>query len=265
MTRFGAGADAGAVAASLDRFGYAIVEGVLDAAAVASAHAELSAMLAGEPLGAHEYVGLRTRRAGRLFARTRSMDAAAVWPLLHAVLDIVIGDHQLTAPTVIELLPGEEAGAWHHDDYFYPLRRPHVPLVVNTLWAIDDFTAANGATQLLARSHLWGEGRLPLHERPVIAEMPAGSVVLFQGTLWHRNGDNLTDASRIAVSLEFAASWLRPQETLTLSVPPRVVAGLDPALRELLGYGMSPRGLGHVGGRHPLEALPDLAREPWGD
>jgi hypothetical protein len=41
----------------------------------------------------------------------------------------------------------------HRDDGKYPIARPHQELIVNTMWALDDFTPTNGATVLLPRSH----------------------------------------------------------------------------------------------------------------
>ena len=48
----------------------------------------------------------------------------------------------------------------HTDDGFYPLPRPRKALGAATIWAIDDFTADNGATDIVASSHEWGD-RLP--------------------------------------------------------------------------------------------------------
>ena len=50
--------------------------------------------------------------------------------------------------------PGEVAQVLHHDDGIYPLLRPHPEVVLNTMWALDDFTEANGATRIVAGSHV---------------------------------------------------------------------------------------------------------------
>ena len=66
--------------------------------------------------------------------------------------------------------------------------------------------------------------------------MPAGSVMLFVGSIYHGGGANTTDKARLGVILEFCAGWVRPQENHVLGVPKEIVAGLDPRLQELLGY-----------------------------
>jgi len=45
----------------------------------------------------------------------------------------------------------------HRDQSVYPLPPDFPPVVVNTMWALDDFTEANGATRLVPGSHRWGE------------------------------------------------------------------------------------------------------------
>jgi len=63
--------------------------------------------------------------------------------------------------------------------------------------------------------------------------------------------------------MEYCASWLRPQETHLLLVPPELARTLPPRLRELLGYNVYPPFLGYVDGRHPDRIVePDAPRRP---
>ncbi|WP_216651544.1 cyclophilin-like fold protein [Actinomadura litoris] len=72
--------------------------------------------------------------------------------------------------------PGEDAQLLHPDDGFYPVPRPRPELSVATIWAIDDFTEANGATVLIPGSHRWPDGRTPTGaDSRLAAAMPAGS------------------------------------------------------------------------------------------
>ena len=89
----------------------------------------------------------------------------------------------------------------------------------------------------------------------VRAVMPAGSVMLYVGSLWHGGGANRTDRSRLGVAIEYCASWLRAQETQLLVVPPALARTLPPRLRELLGYDIYPPFVGYVDGRHPARVL----------
>jgi len=246
------------VVSALERDGAVVVEGVLDRAGVRAASEDLWAVLAGTPGGRNAFEGTRTRRVYALFAKTRSLDAPATDPLVLGVLDHVLGHYQLSAPTGIAIGPGEVAQVLHHDDAIYPIPRPHDEVVVNTMWALDDFTEANGATRLVPGSHRW-VGRAPTPDTPTVAaEMPAGSVLFYLGSVWHGGGANRTGTPRLGVVLEYAASWVRPQENHFLGVPADVVRSLPGRLQELLGYNIRPPFMGYVDGRHPRRVLEGL-------
>jgi ectoine hydroxylase-related dioxygenase (phytanoyl-CoA dioxygenase family) len=257
-----AGASIDDVVGVLDENGYAVVEGLLRPDEVAATRAELSEVLAAVPLGRNSSEGFRTRRIYALFAKTRAFDGAAVHPLVLGVLDRVLGHYQLSAPTGIEIGPGEVAQVLHHDDSVYPLPRPHGQVVLTTMWPLDDFTEANGATRVVPGSHRWVERTPDASTAPVPAELRRGSVMFYLGTLWHGGGANQTDRPRLGVILEFVASWLRPQENHVLAVPPEVVRGLPERLQELLGYNVHPPFLGYVDGRHPRRLLEEDAPCP---
>ncbi|EUA33797.1 phytanoyl-CoA dioxygenase family protein [Mycobacterium xenopi 3993] len=81
-------------------------------------------------------------------------------PRVLAVLDrLLMPNYLLSALQVINIQPGESAQLLHHDDGFYPIPRPRAPLAAATIWAIDDFTADNGATVVVPGSHRWGRRR----------------------------------------------------------------------------------------------------------
>ena len=61
------------------------------------------------------------------------------------MLDSVLRHYQLSAPTGIEIGPGEVDQVLHHDDSIYPLPIPHQEVVLNTMWPFDDFTVENRA------------------------------------------------------------------------------------------------------------------------
>src|SRR3954451_974295 len=209
----------------LQRDGYAVVESLLPADEAEQVRGGLREVLDRTPTGRNDFEGFSTRRIYALFAKTRAFDALATHPLLLDVLDRVLGaSYQLSAPTGIEIGPGEKAQVLHTDDSIYPLPRPHPEVVLNTMWALDNFTVENGATRLVPGSHRWTD-RWPAEEdATVTVTMLAGSVLFIAGTLWHGGGANATDRTRLGVLLEYAAGWLRPQENHVIAVPPDVVA-----------------------------------------
>ena len=250
-----------AVLAAMAQDGYALVEDVLSPGEVAETKEDLERVLATTPEGRNDFEGHATRRIYALFAKTRRFDGPATHPLLLGVLDRFLGQYQLSAPTGIQIGPGEVAQVLHRDDSIYPLPVPHGEVVLNTMWPLDDFTEANGATRIVPGSHRWEPGRRPRPDDATItAEMRAGSVLFYTGSIWHGGGANRTDRPRLGVILEYAASWLRPQENHVLAVPREVASGLDERLQELLGYNIHPPFMGYVDGRHPRRVLQQSGR-----
>jgi ectoine hydroxylase-related dioxygenase (phytanoyl-CoA dioxygenase family) len=256
MSTLTAAAPVDDVVASLEHDGYAVVEGLLDRDETARIRAELSRILVEVPTGRNDFEGYRTKRIYAIFAKTRALDGAATHPQVLGALDRFLGEHYLlSAPTGIEIGPGEVAQVLHHDDGIYPVAHPHPELVTNVMWAFDDFTEANGATRIVPGSHRGALREAGPETVTVAAEMPAGSAMIYLGSVWHGGGANRTDRARLGVAIEYIAGWLRPQETQLLAVPPETVRALPERLQALLGYDVYPPFVGYVDGRHPRRLL----------
>jgi len=244
------------VAQRLTDDGYVIITGMMDADGVQAARADLDRVLRTTRTGRNSFEGFDTQRIYALFAKTRTFDAAATGPLLLGVLDQVLGHYQLSAPVGIRIGPDEKAQVLHRDDSIYPLTEPHPPVVVNTMWPLDEFTLENGATRFIPGSHAWEPGRRPGPDDEIeIAVMSPGSAMFYLGSLWHGGGANRTAQPRLGVILEYAAGWLRPQENHCLAVPRQTVRHLPERLQELLGYNIYPPFVGYVDGSHPRKTL----------
>lgn len=247
-------ASADAVLREMEAVGYSIVEGVLPPDNLAQKRGVLSDLLASAAAGSNSFLGRRTRRVYTLLAKTRSFDDLVLNPLLLTVMDRVLTHYQLCVATAIEIGPREIAQTLHADDGVYPLPHLGTPLTVNSMWAIDDFTEENGATRIVSGSHR-GADKKSEDALAVAACMPAGSVLIYYGNVLHGGGANLTGLPRVGVVIEYAVSWIRPQENLGLSYPPSLARGLPTRLQELMGYNLYPPFLGYVDGQHPLGLL----------
>ena len=240
---------------TLGHDGYVIVKGALSAQELKSIRAELAPHFDRQMFGRNAFEGHKTQRVYGLLGKSRRFDPLAEHPAVMAACEEILGPgFLLSVAHAILIHPGEQQQSLHHDDSFYPLTRPRRALGVSTIWAIDDFTADNGATTIVPGSHTWGSERPePEDAHPVI--MPAGSLLIFQGTLFHGGGENRSDGSRLALTLQYCPPWARQQENFVLGVPREVVPDLSTRLQELIGYSIHPPFMGHVDGRHPLKAL----------
>ena len=146
-------------------------------------------------------------------------------------------NYQLHFSSAIQIGPGESSQILHRDRGVWGGYIPRkIETQFSTVWAINDFTKENGATQVVPGSHKWDKNRQPQIEEIAYAEMKAGSVFIYTGSVLHGGGTNNTDEPRLGVFLHYAPSWLRQEENQYLSCPPEVAKDFSPELRSLIGY-----------------------------
>ena len=231
--------------------GYVVLERVVPEDLVAELVDRVDAAMVrhGVGFGANTFLGHRTRRLFNLLARD---PAFARVPMFEPVLDVAAGvlDEGLlvSSMTAIEMHPGQMPQPFHADDGSIPLPRPHVPITCVAIWALTDFTEENGATRLVPGSHradrIPTKGEQP--ERFVSAVMPAGSVLVYNGSVWHGGGENRSDTRRMGIVSNYCAGWVRHEENQLLALSPDQVAAFPPRLRRMVGYGIYRGLIGHV-------------------
>jgi len=111
-----------------------------------------------------------------------------------------------------------------------------IPLMLNMLVMLDDFTLENGATYLLTGSH-----RVPEKPSDEIffnnadrAVGKAGSILLFNSNLWHAAGKNKMAVARRALTMAFTRPFMKQQ----LDYPKALdnVEVLSDNLKQILGF-----------------------------
>jgi ectoine hydroxylase-related dioxygenase (phytanoyl-CoA dioxygenase family) len=183
-----------------------------------------------------------------------------VLPIVERVLDRGCLVSSLSS---IAIDPGETAQPLHADDQLIPLPRPHVPLVCNTMWAVTDFTEENGATRLVPGSHRLDHAPVLGDTTPTIAAgMRRGSVLVYNGSLWHGGGANRTSSRRVGIAMNYCAGWMRQQENQQLGIPLEVARGFGPRLRKLCGFGIYRGLLGHIDKCSPVDLLDGTGPRP---
>lgn len=194
-----------------------------------------------------------------VMAKSRAADEAALEPLLRMIISALLGiDFVFHAGAIVTAhSPGCTAQQPHRDDAsFYALPRPRMPLVVTAAIALDDFTTENGATRLAPESCWWERSREAREHDYVPVTMPAGSVLFWDGAVFHGAGANTTpDRTRRTLFLNYTRGWLRTQLNQFLAVPRAQVLAMPAALQKDLGYTTSLRSLGECDGLAPIDYL----------
>ena len=260
----------------LDEDGYVILPSLLPPTQVRAIKDALAPYLRGEKMGRNDFEGYESERVYALLAKSPVFADLAAHPLVLDVCEHVLGPNfMLSACLAINTHPGENAQPLHFDDSFYRVPRPRPAYGVSAFWAIDDFTQDNGPTEIIPGSHKWGSDapvgvsfydafvngkKVPVEDHPDLQQviMPAGSLMLTPGTLWHRGGANNSNGSRLAITPQYCVAWGRQMETMLLSVPPEIVAKYPERIQQLLGYSIHPPFMGHANGMHPTRTLKEL-------
>ncbi len=244
-----------ALMAQVEAQGFVVINDIVPPDEIAAIRAALEPHFTSHT-GRNNFEGFGTRRLYAVLEKTFACNRLVEHPVILGLLDRILEPNYLLSQLqAIDILPGEAAQPLHHDDAFYPVPRPRAPLGAATIFAIDDFTAENGATLVIPGSHRWDD-RTPGPQdraRPVV--MKAGSVVFFVGTLWHGGGANRSAGGRLCVTAQYCAPWCRQQENFALSVSRERVKLCSEHIRRLLGYSIHPPFMGFVNGLHPKRLL----------
>jgi hypothetical protein len=261
IPRFQANADSHEIVQGLQAAGCAVIERLVPTSLLDRVREELGPFLDTTPFGPDDFSGRRTRRTGGLVARSATCRDVIMHPLVLAVVGKVLAhatSFQLHLTQVIAIGPDEPGQPIHRDQWafdFFPFPSGY-EVQCNTLWAMTDFTEENGATRVVPGSnHAADRLEIPYHETQP-AEMPAGSVLLYTGAVYHGGGANRSDHVRSGLNLTYALSWLRQEENQYLAVPADVARELPEPLLRLMGYAKGAYALGYVDDlRDPLEVL----------
>jgi ectoine hydroxylase-related dioxygenase (phytanoyl-CoA dioxygenase family) len=249
-----------------DQDGYVVLERLIDPAAVQALTDALLKLEASHGFGYAKtsFEGFRTVRINNLLVYDELFWDVALQPeILQLAESILDPELLLSSLCTLTLGPGQEEQPLHEDTQLLPLPRPRAPISVNAIWALSDFTAENGATQIVPGSHKYDSApRYGADVKTVPATMPAGSVMLFDSALWHKGGANTSADRRYALSCYYCAGWMRQQENLQLGIPREIAARFPLRLQQLCGYGIYKGQYGHIDNRDPVTLLGQQAGKP---
>ncbi len=240
-----AGDDLDIMYRALDEAGCLVVHDMVDAQTLAAVRSDLGEHMAAAKAADDRpddfYPGL-TRRVVALMHRSPTTRDLMMHPVVTQLGDRHLltncNKWQLNVSAALEVGPGAREQVLHREEDlypFFPVPRPN--LIFATMWAISDFTADNGGTQLVPGSHRWDAGRVAQPDEIVRAEMPAGSALFWLGGTLHGAGANITDDGwRYGIVLTFTLGWLRQEENQHLSMPLADAVALPADVQTRLGF-----------------------------
>ena len=228
---------------ALDTDGFIVLEEVISPDWLAELRHAFDAVhnCEGDKAGAEVAQMEGVRRLADLVNKGSVFDAVYLQPeLLTAVFHVLQRPFKLHSLNGHDPLPGSGLQVLHAD-WGQPAAPGGPYHVANSLWMLDDFTQANGATRCVPGSHL-KPGRITDHVTDRMADHPdqvhltgrAGSVAVFNGSLWHSSYVNLGGAPRRTLHCAFIAREHPQQTNQREYLQPATAQRLSPLARYIL-------------------------------
>jgi hypothetical protein len=255
------------ILSDFDTYGYAVLHDAVPAEDVAAMRRELMPLLECQPGYTDE---LFVNRQGLLNDHP-AFDALLRSPGHHAIARHMFGTgegaYKYGGSGVVLAKPGTTKSAGYHSDVPYNAFggvQPDAPLMLNSIYALTDFSTQTGATKLVPLSHHARRGPPARAEgqglrHAISVEMRAGSVLVFHGRLWHTTGDNTSEEARLGVSVVWCHPHLDCVSCGWDPLRPDVIARQPAALRPRL---LHKRGVPRRPEQRALRVVTRLRDEP---
>lgn len=180
--------------------GYCVIPNLLPAGAIEELDGDLAEDFDRTPFCRGGFYGSRTKRFGRLLARSAMtaelVQHELVLGVVRAVMSPWCDTIQLNLTQALALHPGAPPQLPHRDQDMWRGSVGEVEYLVNVMWPFTRYTAENGATMVWPNSH----GRKALDPEPpageFAAELEPGSALLFLGSTLHGAGGNSSSEVR---------------------------------------------------------------------
>jgi len=263
IAHFSPDAPTAAMLAAVQEDGAIIIDGLIDSATLTRLRSETDPFMEATENGPDDFAGRLTTRTGGLVLRSAGccdlIQNTVILDLCDKFLLEYCQRYQLHLTQIIRIRPGQGAQPIHRDRWAWGTHLAHVEPQLNTIWALTDFTAENGATRVVPGSTKWPDERTAKDDEITQATMKAGSVLVYTGAVFHSGGENRSENDRIGLNITYSLGWLRQEENQYLSAPPELAKTLPRALQELIGYAMGQYALGYYSPPGAPGEKPDIA------
>ncbi|MDG2535256.1 phytanoyl-CoA dioxygenase family protein [Sphingomonas sp. HITSZ_GF] len=248
--------------------GYCILPNALPSTTIKALDEDLTQAFAETPFCQGGFYGERTKRFGRLLARSPHAADLVMHPEILGIAEHVLGPWcdciQLNLTQAIALHPGALPQLPHRDQDMWRGPVGTIEYLVNVMWAFTPYRELNGTTLLWPDSH----GARALEPNPdtapIAIELDPGDALVFLGSTLHGAGGNRSFTIRRGAIISYCLGWLKPYENQWLAYPPETARHFPPDLAALVGYRQHRPNLGNYEGQCPSILLHDAPNQAIG-
>ena len=257
-----------ALTAAIDRWserllvdGFCVIPDLLPPAQIAALDTDLAADFESTPFCQGRFYGERTKRFGRLLARSPRAAALVQHELVLGVVERVLSpwcdNFQLNLTQAIAVHPGALPQMPHRDQDMWRGEIGEVEYLVNVMWPFTAYTRENGATRVWPESHGHRALLPPVEASEQVPEYEPGSALLMLGSTLHAAGGNRSGEVRRGMIAGYSLGWLKTYENQFLAYPLEIARSFAPELAALVGYRQHRPNLGNFEGCCPSVLLDD--------
>lgn len=225
------------IAQQLHDLGFIVIQGPVAPAKLAQLAAAYDAGVSGaDPTDVS--IGSTTTRVHDFVNRGPDFDSLYVYaPILGACCSIIGKPFKLSTMLARTVNPNAPAQALHVDFRREGGRWPMVGFII----MVDEFRSDNGATRFVPVSHKWAT--IPSdtmmdptadHEQQVLACGPAGSVIVYNGSIWHGHSANQTGELRRSIQGAYIRRDAEPAVNQAARIREETLGRISPLAKYVL-------------------------------
>jgi ectoine hydroxylase-related dioxygenase (phytanoyl-CoA dioxygenase family) len=111
-------------------------------------------------------------------------------------------------------------------------------MAINIMFPIDDYSKKNGGTKIVPGTHQ--QKTFPtqsfIEENEITVECSKGTMIVFDSTLLHAAGKNMSGKSRYAINHIYTPSYMKQQMDIVRHLGKEVILSQNPRTQQLLGW-----------------------------
>ena len=153
--------------------------------------------------------------------------------LANSITKSILGKHRILSlqNAILVRANSSHHQSFYHRDIIHQNFISSIPLAINLYYCLDDYNIETGGTHFLESSHKLDY--FPKNQEPIVPNISAGSVILFDSMIYHKSGVNTSNINRYGINNMFTLPFLKQQIDYSSAIKQKTS---NDNLNQLLGF-----------------------------